>query len=268
MDLSIIIPVYNSEKIIENLIKQITVSVDNIKSINSYEIILIEDYSPDKSWEKIELVSKKYNNVKGISLSENFGQHNATMVGIKYSSGEKIITMDDDLQHSPVYIKNILDALDKNFDVCYTDYQNRKHPIWKIIVSWLHNLTASYLSNRPYKLYPSSFRGFKKKIALEIINFKGSNVYIDGLFLKITKNITIIPVEHYQRPYGSSNYNFKKLVSLWLDTTSGFKIFPLRLATIFVIIVKPITIFYIKLVSSGKNKKPQYIIRSTTFNKK
>ena len=92
MDLSIIIPVYNSEKIIENLIKQITISVDNIKSINSYEIILIEDYSPDKSWEKIELLSRKYSNVKGISLSENFGQHNAIMAGIKYSSGEKIIT--------------------------------------------------------------------------------------------------------------------------------------------------------------------------------
>ena len=268
MDLSIIIPVYNSEKIIEDLIKQITFSVDNIKSINSYEIILIEDCSPDNSWEKIELISKKYNNVKGISLSENFGQHNAIVAGIKYSSGEKIITMDDDLQHSPVYIKNILEQLDKNFDVCYTDYQNRKHPIWKIIVSWLHNLTASYLSNRPYKLYPSSFRGFKKKIALEIISFKGANVYIDGLILKITKNITIIPVEHYQRPYGSSNYNFKKLVSLWLDTTSDLKIFPLRLSSIFVVIVKPITIFCIKLTSLVKKKRPQYIIRSTTFVKK
>tara|TARA_Y100001960_G_C14494863_1_gene738571 strand:- start:299 stop:883 length:585 start_codon:yes stop_codon:yes gene_type:complete len=190
------------------------------------------------------------------------------MAGIKYSSGEKIITMDDDLQHSPVYIKNILGELDKNFDVCYTDYQNRKHPIWKIVVSWLHNLTASYLSNRPYKLYPSSFRGFKKKIALEIISFKGSNVYIDGLILKITRNIAIIPVEHYQRPTGSSNYNFKKLVALWLDTTSDFKIFPLRLSTIFVILVKPITIFYIKFISIGKKTKPQYTVRSTTFNKK
>ena len=163
MDLSIIIPVYNSEKIIENLIKQITVSVDNIKSINSYEIILIEDYSPDKSWEKIELVSKKYNNVKGISLAENFGQHNALIAGMKYSSGKKIITMDDDLQHSPKSINDILCELDKGFDVCYTSYLNRQHAIWKKVVSWINNLVSSYLLNRPYKLYLSSYRGLKKK---------------------------------------------------------------------------------------------------------
>ena len=88
------------------------------------------------------------------------------------------------------------------------------------------------------------------------------------MILKITKNVAIIPVEHCQRSFGSSNYNFRKLVSLWLDMTPDFKIFPLRLATIFVIIFKPTTIFCMKLVSLGKNKKPQYIIRSTTFNKK
>ena len=268
MDLSILIPVYNSEEIIEDLVKQIIDSISNIKTVQSYEIILVDDCSPDNCWEKIKFLSKKFNSVKGIKLSENFGQHNALMAGIKYSSGEKIITMDDDLQHSPIYIKDLLSELDKGFDVCYTDYQNRKHPIWKIAVSWMHNLTSSYLSNRPYKLYPSSYRGLKKKIADKIINYEGSSVYIDGLALKITKNITIIPVEHYQRPLGSSNYTFKKLVSLWLDTAADFKIFPLRLVTIFIIIIKPIIIFYTKILSLGKNKKPQYTIRSTTFSKK
>lgn len=268
MNLSILIPVYNSEGIIEDLVKQIIDSISNIKTVHAYEIILIDDCSPDNCWKKIEFLSKKFNLVKGIKLSENFGQHNALMAGIKYASGEKIITMDDDLQHSPIYIKDLLSELDKGFDVCYTDYQNRKHPIWKIIVSWIHNLTSSYLSNRPYKLYPSSYRGVKKKIANEIINYKGSNVYIDGLILKKTKNITIIPVEHYQRPLGSSNYTFKKLISLWLDTASDFKIFPLRLVTIFVIVIKPIIIFYVKITSLGKKKKPQYVIRSTTFSKK
>ena len=268
MDLSIIIPVYNSEKIIENLIKQITVSVDNIKSINSYEIILIEDYSSDKSWEKIELVSKKYNNVKGISLAENFGQHNALIAGMKYSSGKKIITMDDDLQHSPKSINDLLCELDKGFDVCYTSYLNRQHAIWKKVVSWINNLVSSYLLNRPYKLYLSSYRGIKKKIANEIINYDGSHVYLDGLILKMTRNVTIIPIEHYQRPHGSSNYTFKKLVSLWSDMAVDFPIFPLRLATIFGIVIKAIIIFYRNIVSLGRDKKPQYIIRATTFSKK
>ena len=117
MDLSILIPVYNSEEIIEDLVKQIIDSVSDIKSVHSYEIILVDDCSPDNSWEKIKFLSKKFNLIKGISLAENFGQHNALMAGMKYSSGEKIITMDDDLQHSPKSINALLNELDKGFDV-------------------------------------------------------------------------------------------------------------------------------------------------------
>ena len=80
--------------------------------------------------------------------------------------------------------------------------------------------------------------------------------------------MTIIPVEHYQRPHGLSNYTFKKLLSLWSDMAVDFPIFPLRLATIFGITIKAIIIFYRNIVSVGKDKKPQYIIRATTFSKK
>ena len=119
-------------------------------------IILIDDYSSDNSWEKIKSFSKKFNLIKGISLAENFGQHNALIAGMKYSSGKKIITMDDDLQHSPKSINDLLRELDKGFDVCYTSYLNRQHAIWKKVVSWINNLVSSYLLNRPYKLYLSS----------------------------------------------------------------------------------------------------------------
>ena len=268
MDLSILIPVYNSEKIIEDLVKQIIDSISDIKSIHSYEIILVDDCSPDNSWEKIKLLSKKFNLIKGISLAENFGQHNALIAGMKYSSGKKIITMDDDLQHSPKSINDLLCELDKGFDVCYTSYLNRQHAIWKKVVSWINNLVSSYLINRPYTLYLSSYRGLKKKIADEIINYDGSHVYLDGLILKMTRNVTIIPVEHYQRPHGSSNYTFKKLLSLWSDMAVDFPIFPLRLATIFGIVIKAIIIFYRNIVSLVRDKKPQYIIRATTFSKK
>ena len=268
MDLSILIPVYNSEEIIENLVRQIIDSVSDIKSVHSYEIILVDDCSPDNSWEKIKFLSKTFNLIKGISLAENFGQHNALMAGMKYSSGEKIITMDDDLQHSPKSINALLNELDKGFDVCYTSYLNRQHETWKKIVSWTNNLASSYLLNRPYKLYLSSYRGLKKKIADKIKNYDGANIYIDGLILKVTRNVTIIPVEHYQRPHGLSNYTFKKLLSLWSDMAVDFPIFPLRLTTIFVIIIKAIIIPYRKIVSKGGDKKPQYVVRATTFGEK
>ena len=118
MDLSIVIPVYNSEKIIDDLVDEIVNSVSDIKSVSSYEIILINDCSIDNGWEKIKFLSKKFKFVKGINLAQNFGQHNATMAGIKECEGETIITMDDDLQHSPSSIKDFLNEINKGFDVC------------------------------------------------------------------------------------------------------------------------------------------------------
>ena len=99
MDLSIVVPVYNSERIVEDLVQKIYFSIEKINSVNSYEIILVNDCSPDNSWKKIKILSKKFNFVKGISLKENFGQHNAIMAGLNDSVGEKIVTIDDDLQH-------------------------------------------------------------------------------------------------------------------------------------------------------------------------
>ena len=144
MDLSIIIPVYNSEKIIENLVQKIIFSLKSIKSINSYELIFINDFSSDESWGKVKKLSNEYSFIKGINLKKNFGQHNAIMAGFNKSQGQAIITMDDDLQHSPDSINKLLGELDKGYDVCYVKYLNRKHKSWKIFVSWANNLVQSY----------------------------------------------------------------------------------------------------------------------------
>ena len=171
MDLSIVIPVYNSEEIIENLVNQIINSVNDIKTINSYEIILVDDCSFDNSWNKIKLLSEKFNLVKGIKLAENFGQHNAIMCGLKECKGDKIITMDDDLQHPPSSIKDLINELNKGFDICYTKYLNRQHLLWKKIMSWINNLVASHLLNKPYNIYLSSYRAFQKKIVISLEQF-------------------------------------------------------------------------------------------------
>jgi undecaprenyl-phosphate 4-deoxy-4-formamido-L-arabinose transferase len=112
----------------------------------------------------------------------------------------------------------------------------------------------------------SSYRAFKKKIVKEIITYDGSDVYIDGLILRSTRNISIVPVEHYKRPYGSSNYNFRKLLSLWSDMAVNFPIRPIRIATLFGIIIFIIIFVFRKIqFSSNKNKKEQYIILEKTY---
>ena len=122
MDLSIIIPVFNSENILEILINKIQESFNKSFSSKKCEIILVNDCSHDQSWEKIKLLSKNFNNVKGINLLENYGQHSAIMAGLKECEGDFIITMDDDMQHPPESIVNIYNELIKDFDVCYVYY--------------------------------------------------------------------------------------------------------------------------------------------------
>jgi len=265
MDLSIIIPVFNSEDILENLVMRINKSLSSKDFKCQFEIILINDCSVDNSWGKIKILSNKFSNVKGLNLSENYGQHNSIMAGLNECAGDKIITMDDDLQHPPESIKEIYYALDKNIEACYTYYLNRQHPLWKRFISWLNNLVSSYLLNKPLKIYLSSFRGFKKNISKEIIKYKGSGVYLDGLILAATRNISMISVPHQKRFSGSSNYNFKRLVSLWSDMAINFPTHPIRLATFFGLIIKYLILIYRNIFRVRNKLKHQYSIKEKTY---
>tara|TARA_B100001057_G_scaffold71463_1_gene65719 strand:+ start:4194 stop:4982 length:789 start_codon:yes stop_codon:yes gene_type:complete len=255
MKLSIIIPVYNSELILAKLHKKINNVVSEMNIENNFEIIFINDFSEDNSWDEIIKLSKKFEHIKGVNLTNNFGQHNAIMAGLGISTGEKIITLDDDLQHSPSFFPQILEEL-KNYDVCYTSYINRKHKLWKKILSYLNNLISSFLLNKPLNIYMSSFRGLNRKIVNNILNFKRPDVYIDGLIINITKKIKMIDVEHYKREYGESNYTFKKLFILWSKMILNFSFFPFRVSSIFGIFLKIVIKLLIK-----KNRKPQFEIK-------
>jgi undecaprenyl-phosphate 4-deoxy-4-formamido-L-arabinose transferase len=258
LDLSIVIPAFNSQNILPNLIKSILLV---LKKKITYEILLINDASKDSSWEVIKFLSKKYKFVKGINLSQNFGQHNAIMAGLSQISGKYIITMDDDLQHSPFNIVDIYYELLKGYDVCYVNYVNRQHEKWKIFFSYLSNIISSFLLNKPLNIYCSSFKGFKMKVLKKIIKYKRPNVYIDGLILNFTRNISIIDVPHYPRLEGASNYNFSKLFFLWCVMVENFPIKPLRFATFAGLFLKSIII----LIKKNKKNAKQYVIISKTF---
>ena len=213
MNLSIVIPVYNSEKIISTLVKEIS---KNTKSINlKKEIILVNDFSEDSSWKKIKFLCRKYSFVKGINLNNNYGQHNAIIAGLNFCRGDFCILMDDDMQHNPKYINKIYKQLNSGYEICYVKYLKRKHLKWKIFVSWLNNIVASILALKPIKIYTSSFKGFNKKILSNIIKYKDKEVFLDWLILEQSKNIFILNVLHQKRMSGNTNYNLKKLLELW-----------------------------------------------------
>ena len=258
MNLSIIVPVYNSSKILKVLVKRIK---KNLRTKN-YEIIFINDASLDNSWNEIKKISKKNKKVKGINLSENFGQHSAIFAGLKYAKGKKIITMDDDLQHPPESIEDIMSKLNKH-DLCYTIYLKRKHIFWKRSVSWVNNIFSSFLFNKPIHIYFSSFRGFDVKLLNQIVKDRNPIVFIDGLLLRYAKKICTIKVRHKKRFSGDSNYKFKNLFSLWFDMISNYHFYPIRIGS-FVGMFSKIIILLIRILSR-KNKVVQYKIKETNF---
>ena len=262
MDLSIIIPVYNSELILPYLVKEINTALTN-KNLNK-ELIFINDFSKDKSWETIKSLSDSYNFVKGINLKYNYGQHNAIAAGLNHASGKYIIMMDDDLQHDPKYILKIFDELKDGYDSCYVKYLQRKHKLWKKILSYFNHITASYLSGKPVSIYTSSFKGISKDICNKINKDHNLEVFLDWIIVENSKRIQTIEILHRERFRGNTNYNMKKLLILWsnmilkIKTKNSFKI-------ILLLFLKFLINFVILKIIKKKEYKEKFIIIEKTF---
>ena len=258
MILSIVIPVYNSEDILDELINQITSEIrKKINLFEDYEIILVNDKSADSSWKKIKEIATNQKNVIGINLSKNFGQHNALMAGIKNSRGDFLITMDDDLQHPPNYIMEIINELNQGFDVCYTKYENNKYSFFKKLGSAINDKVANIVLDKPKNIYLSSYRGIKRNIINELKKFDGPYVYLDGIILNVTSNIGSINIKHNKRLKGNSGYSFKKLFSLWLKVFTNSSIFPLRMASVTGFIVTIVSLFFAVFLIIFKIRNPE-----------
>jgi glycosyltransferase involved in cell wall biosynthesis len=229
--LSIVVPVYRSAPILPKLVEAVAAEMQAEGLTGHFELILVNDCSPDNSWHVIRTLAEANPFVKGITLRRNVGQHNAIMAGLHQVSGEYVVLMDDDLQHPPSAIADIVKALTEGYDVCYTRYLNRQHAAWKKLGSWFNDRMATLLLGKPKGLYLSSFKGMRREIADEVIRYDGPYTYIDGHILDVTRSITTVDIEHQARFEGESNYTLLKLVSLWLKMATSFSVFPLRIAT-------------------------------------
>jgi undecaprenyl-phosphate 4-deoxy-4-formamido-L-arabinose transferase len=230
IELSIVIPVYNSESTIENLIN---VLIEELNSI-SIEIILINDGSQDSSDLICTNLATLYpNKVQYHSLSRNFGEHNAVMAGLNQTKGEYVIIMDDDLQNPPSEVSRIfLKAQNENLDILYTKYSQKQHHWFRNFGSYLHNQMATLLLKKPSNLYLSSFKCLSKFCVEEIIKYTGPYPYVDGLALRTTNKIGTLEVQHYPREQGESGYTLTKLIRLWLHMFINFSVIPLRISSI------------------------------------
>ncbi len=256
--LSIVVPVYRSAPILPQLVAQVGEEMEQEGLAGRFELVLVNDCSPDNSWQVIRSLAEAHPFVRGITLRRNAGQHNAIMAGLHHARGEYVVLMDDDLQHPPSAIGDILRALSGGYDVCYTNYLNRQHAAWKKLGSRFNDWVATLLLGKPRGLYLSSFKGMRGEVAKEIIRYDGPYTYIDGLILDVTRSITTVDIEHQERYEGESNYTFGRLFSLWLKMATSFSVFPLRLATYGGFALSGISMLMIVVVVIQKMRHPEW----------
>jgi glycosyltransferase involved in cell wall biosynthesis len=228
---SIIIPVYNSEKTIGPLVNKLAAELQ--PSFDT-EIILVNDHSADDSDKAcIALFESHRNMVKYYPLAKNVGEHNAVMAGLNQMTGDYAVIMDDDFQN-PVseVIRLIMYAAEHDYDVVYTWYEKKQHSFFRNLGSEFNNRVANVMLKKPKDLYLSSFKLINRYLVSEIIQYDLPYPYIDGLILRTTSNIGKIQVVHDKRADGRSNYTLRKLVRLWMNMFTNFSILPLRIAII------------------------------------
>lgn len=234
MKLSVVIPCYGSEKTIESVVREVMETI-TVRKID-YEIILVNDSSPDNVWEKIKKLSMNNEKITGINFAKNFGQHSALMAGYRVCSGDYILSLDDDGQTPANEMFSLLDKLEEGYDVVYASYENKQHSGFRNLGSKVNDYMCEKLLGKPKGLMVSSYFITRKYIIDEICKYKNPYCYILGLVLRTTNNIANVPVKHRARQQGHSGYTLKKLIALWMNGFTAFSIQPLRIATMIGII--------------------------------
>lgn len=212
MKISIVSPVYKGEAIVEELVSKIYEAVTQLEV--DFEIILVEDGSPDNSWEKIREASNRHRNVKGIKLSRNFGQHYAVTAGLNFATGSIIILMDCDLQDDPKFIPLLLAEYKMGNEIVFTRRIDRKHSFVKSLNSATYNFFFGLFSDRNYDVNAGSMVLFSQRVNEVFLKLEDK----DRLYLQMLKWIgfksTYVAIEHKERFAGKSTYTFYKLLKL------------------------------------------------------
>ena len=227
MKLSIVSPVYRAELVLDELVERIAKSVPS--AFNSYEIILVDDFSPDKSWQKIVEISSKNSNVRGFKLSRNFGQHYAITAGLNQVSGDYVVVLDCDLQDQPEEIEKLFNASQKGFDIVLARRYERKDSLYKKTVSKLFYKTLSYLTGTKQDATVANFGIYSKQVINEVVKLEEKIKYFPTMVKWVGFSTSYVNVEHASRSEGKSNYNLKKLLNLALDIILAYSDKPLRL---------------------------------------
>ncbi len=225
---SVVVPVYGGTAALPELHERLAATMSAVGA--SYELILVDDRGQREAWSAIRSIAERHPEVVGLRLSKNFGQHAATVCGIEHARGEWIVTMDDDLEHAPESIPELLAAASEETPVVYGVFARRTH-------SGYRNLSSEIMRRSLKRAFPdlnedyTSFRVIHAPLARKLTDFGLSKPYIDGMLSWMTSSVATVEVEHGERRHGESTYTWRKLVSHAVNIFVTFSHLPLRIAS-------------------------------------
>lgn len=229
--ISFVIPCYRSADTVGTVIAEIEqVLQQNPKC--EYEIIAVNDQSPDNVYDVLAELARNKSYLKIIDLAKNRGKHAALMAGYRYATGDIVVSVDDDGQCPLDHLWELLQPLENGYDMAIAKYPVKKQSKFKNFGSVLNSIMACKLIGKPKELMLSNFSAMKRFVCQEIIQYKHAYPYVDGLILRTTTNICNVPMEERERLSGVTGYTFIKSLKLWLNGFTAFSVKPLRAASI------------------------------------
>lgn len=237
--ISFVSPVYQGENILNKLVLEIQKVMQRIGE--PFEIILVDDRSPDKSWEVMKKIALEYTEVKSIRLSRNFGQHPAIMAGLSLAKGEWVVVMDCDLQDQPKEVLKLYNKAKEGFDVVLAKRKSRQDGFLKKLTSFIFSKIYGYFTDTKYDNEVANFGIYNNKVIKSILEIDDSIKFFP-LFVKfVGYNATSIIVEHARREEGNSSYSLSKLISLAFNSIISFSNKPLKLFVKFGLVISLIS---------------------------
>lgn len=228
---SFVIPCYRSEATLPDVVKEIQEKMNRMEEYD-YEVVLVNDCSPDGTFDTIRRLCQENDNITGIDLARNFGQHSALMAGFHYVKGDIVVCLDDDGQTPADEADRLLEGIEKGADVVYAKYTNKRHSGFRNWGSHVNEVMTRVMLGKPKELYLSSYFAARRFVVDEMMRYENAYPYVIGLVLRTTKRIVNVEVNHRDRQAGSSGYTLGKLLGLWFNGFTAFSVKPLRIATV------------------------------------
>ena len=230
MKISVVVPVYNGSDSLPPLVDEVGQVLPGVA--DEFELVLVNDGSPDKSWDVISGLAQTHSWVRGIDLMRNYGQHNATLCGIREARYEVIVIMDDDLQNPPREIPKLLEKLEEGYDVVYGVARKRQQAWWKSLASVIVKRAIAYVMGLRTVRDIGAFKAFRADLRKSFESFHSPDVLVDVLLSWGTSRFASVIVDEAPRTVGKSNYNFFKLIKVSLLVLTSYTTIPLRFASI------------------------------------